>query len=85
MRQLRSSFDLIINTVSAHLPIASYLRPFGVLVNVGLPTAAYEIPPSLLVATISADEVGAAYDRGVAGDVRYRYVIDTTTIPAGQP
>ena len=31
---------------------------------------------------ISADEVDAAYDRVVAGDVRYRFVIDTATINA---
>ena len=30
--------------------------------------------------TISADQVDAAYDRVVAGDVRYRFVIDTSTI-----
>ena len=29
-----------------------------------------------------ADEVDAAYDRVVAGDVRYRFVIDTATINA---
>ncbi|MET0673789.1 MAG: NAD(P)-dependent alcohol dehydrogenase [Microbacterium pygmaeum] len=35
-----------------------------------------------IIETISADEVTAAYDRVVAGDVRYRFVIDTATIPA---
>ena len=34
------------------------------------------------VETISADEVDAAYDRVVAGDVRFRFVIDTSTINA---
>jgi uncharacterized zinc-type alcohol dehydrogenase-like protein len=29
---------------------------------------------------ISADQVDDAYDKVVAGDVRYRYVIDTSTI-----
>lgn len=32
------------------------------------------------VETIGADEVGAAYDRVVASQVRYRFVIDTATI-----
>jgi len=35
------------------------------------------------VETISADAVNQAYDRVVAGDVRYRFVIDTATISAG--
>ena len=35
-----------------------------------------------LVETITADEVDAAYDRVVKSDVRYRFVIDTSTIPA---
>lgn len=35
-----------------------------------------------MVETISADEVSAAYDKVVAGDVRYRYVIDVSTIRA---
>ena len=34
-----------------------------------------------VVETISADDVTDAYDRVVAGDVRYRFVIDTATIP----
>lgn len=34
------------------------------------------------VETIGADDVTAAYDRVVEGGVRYRYVIDTATIPA---
>lgn len=33
------------------------------------------------IETIGADEVNAAYDRVVAGDVRYRFVIDVATIP----
>ena len=32
------------------------------------------------IETISADEVDAAYDRVVAGDVRYRVVLDTATL-----
>ncbi len=34
------------------------------------------------IETISADEVNDAYERVVAGDVRYRFVIDTATISA---
>ncbi|EWT00518.1 alcohol dehydrogenase [Intrasporangium oryzae NRRL B-24470] len=119
LRGLRSSFDLIINTVSADLPMQAYiatLRPLGVMANVGLPTGRYEFSPGAVVGgsrvvagstiggipatqemldfcaehgigatveTISADEVDAAYDRVVAGDVRYRFVIDTSTIAAG--
>ena len=36
-----------------------------------------------VVETITADEVDKAYDRVVNSDVRYRFVIDTSTIPAG--
>ena len=32
------------------------------------------------VEMIRADEINAAYDRAVASDVRYRFVIDTTTL-----
>jgi uncharacterized zinc-type alcohol dehydrogenase-like protein len=35
-----------------------------------------------VVETIGADDVMAAYDRVVDGEVHYRYVIDTATIPA---
>lgn len=119
VRGLRNGFDLIINTVSADLPMKDYLRmlkPLGVMANVGMPPSAYEIPPGALVGgsrvlagsniggipgtqemldfcaehgigatieKIGSDEVGAAYDRVVAGEVRYRYVIDTATISAG--
>jgi D-arabinose 1-dehydrogenase-like Zn-dependent alcohol dehydrogenase len=113
-----STFDLIINTVSADLPMDSYmalLRPLGALVNVGLPTKPYQIAPSSVVGgsralagsaiggipqtqemldfcaehslgadieVIGADQVNEAYDRVVASDVRYRFVIDTATIKA---
>jgi len=36
----------------------------------------------MVIETISADEVNLAYDRVVSSDVRYRFVIDTATIPA---
>jgi uncharacterized zinc-type alcohol dehydrogenase-like protein len=35
-----------------------------------------------VIEKIGADDVTAAYDRVVRGDVRYRFVIDTATIPA---
>ena len=117
-RSLKGSFDIIINTVSADLPMQTYiglLRPLGVIANVGLPAGNYDFAPGAVVGgsrvvagsniggipataemldfcaehgigatieTISADEVDAAYDRVVAGDVRYRFVIDTATINA---
>jgi alcohol dehydrogenase (NADP+) len=40
-KDLRNRFDLIVNTVSANLPIDAYLgllKPLGALVSVGLPT-----------------------------------------------
>lgn len=120
LRSRRSSFDLILNTVSADLDLETYLKmlkPRGVLVNVGLPMERYAIRPSMLVGTskvvagsniggipetkemlafcaehgigatietITADEVTDAYDKVVHGDVRYRYVIDVSTIRAGR-
>ena len=118
LKGLKGSFDLIINTVSADLPMQTYiglLRPLGVIANVGLPAGNYDFAPGAVVGgsrvvagsniggiaataemlafcaehgigatieKISADEVDAAYDRVVAGDVRYRFVIDTATINA---
>ena len=121
MKGARGSFDLILNTVSADLDMETYLgllRPNGVLVNVGLPSAKYEVSPFRLIGgnkvltgsqiggiaetqemldfcaehglgatieTLDASDtttIDAAYDKVVAGDVRYRYVIDTSTIPA---
>lgn len=113
---LAGRFDLIVNTVSADLPMADYLallRPFGTMVNIGLPTGDYTFPPGAVVGrsralagsmiggiadtqemldfcaehrvgatveVIGADQVDEAYDKVVAGDVRYRYVIDVATI-----
>ncbi|HYN29820.1 MAG TPA: NAD(P)-dependent alcohol dehydrogenase [Dermatophilaceae bacterium] len=117
-RDLRSSFDLVLSTVSADLPVDRYLgllRPFGAFVDVGLPEHPQPVRFGVLcngdkvlagsniggmpgtqemldfcgrhgigatVETIAADEVDAACDRVVASDVRYRFVIDTATIPA---
>ena len=116
LKQLRGRYDLIVNTVSADLKMSTYLgllKPLGALVNVGLPTQAFEVPPFSLVGgskvlagsniggipatqemldfcaehgigasieKITAAEVDVAYDRVVAGDVRFRFVIDVSTI-----
>ncbi len=118
LKELRNRFDLIINTVSADIPVDRYLstlRLNGSLVFVGLPENAQTFRVFSLVGgrrslagsniggiretqemldfcaehgiasvieTIGADEVTEAYDRVVRGDVRYRFVIDTATIPA---
>ncbi|MGW4635182.1 NAD(P)-dependent alcohol dehydrogenase [Nocardia sp. NPDC004415] len=115
-RQLRNSFDLIINTVSADLPIDNYLRLLaldGSLVILGLPEnpmtvhgrnlAAYRrsLAGSMIggiaqtqemlnfcashgigadIELISADEIDSAYDRVIASDVQYRFVIDAASI-----
>ena len=117
-KSLRNRFDLIINTVSADIPVDRYLstlRLDGALVFVGLPenpqtfrvfslTGARraiagsniggiretqemldfcaEHGIASVIETIGADDVTDAYDRVVRGDVRYRFVIDTATIPA---
>ena len=117
-KELKGTFDLIINTVSADIKVNAFLgllRLNGTLVFVGAPENAQSFHPfSLLggrrslagsaigsiretqemldfcaehgigaeVETISADQVDDAYDRVVDSQVRYRFVIDTTTIPA---
>ncbi len=113
--QLRGSFDLIVNTVSAPLPMDKYLgllRLDGTLVNVGAPPEPLEVPAFALipmrrswagsaiggiaetqemldfcaehhlgatVEVISGEQIDEAYDRVVGSDVRYRFVIDTST------
>ncbi|WP_433682397.1 NAD(P)-dependent alcohol dehydrogenase [Nocardia sp. CA-119907] len=115
-RDLRNRFDLILNTVSADLPIDNYLRLLrldGTLVILGMPEnplsvraftiAGYRraLAGSMIggiaqtqemlnfcaehgigaeIELISADEIDGAYDRVVASDVRYRFVIDASTI-----
>jgi uncharacterized zinc-type alcohol dehydrogenase-like protein len=117
-KELRGTFDLIINTVSADVRVNSFLgllRLDGTMVFVGAPENAQSFNVfSLLggrrsiagsaigsiretqemldfcaehgigaeVESISADQVDAAYDRVVDSQVRYRFVIDTATIPA---
>jgi alcohol dehydrogenase (NADP+) len=114
-KQLRGTFDLIINTVSASLPMQRYLsllKTRGALVSVGAPPEPLEVPAFALIAggktwagsqiggiretqemldfcaehhigaeieTISADRIDEAWDRVVDSDVRYRFVIDTST------
>ncbi len=113
--KLAASFDLIVNTVSAHLPMEKYLSLLkldGTLVNVGAPAEPLEVPAFALipfrrswagsmiggiretqemldfcakhnigstVERISGDQIDEAWDRVVDSDVRYRFVIDTST------
>ncbi|WP_067840922.1 NAD(P)-dependent alcohol dehydrogenase [Nocardia lijiangensis] len=115
-RELRGRFDLILNTVSADLPVDDYLKLLaldGTLVILGLPENPLSVKPFTLtgyrrslsgsmiggiaqtqemldfcakhgvgaeIELISADELDSAYDRVVASDVRYRFVIDTATM-----
>ncbi|RCK69035.1 NAD(P)-dependent alcohol dehydrogenase [Desertihabitans brevis] len=119
-RTLRSSFDLIISTVSATLDLDAYLSLLvvdGTLVNVGLPEEPLSLRAGSLnggrkqlagsniggiaetqemldfcaehglgatVERIGGEDITAAYDRVVASDVRYRFVIDTSTFAAEQ-
>ncbi|MDT4891451.1 MAG: alcohol dehydrogenase [Pseudonocardiales bacterium] len=113
--KLAGSFDLIVNTVSATLPMDKYLsllRLDGTMVNVGAPPEPLSVPAFALIPmrrswagsmiggirqtqemldfcaahnlgaeieVISGEQIDAAYDRVVASDVRYRFVIDTAT------
>ena len=115
-KQLRSRFDLIINTVSEQLPMHSYLgmlRLDGTLVSVGLPSEPLEVRAGALmngrrswagssigglpetqemldfcaehglasqIEKIAPTQIDEAWDRVVASDVRYRFVIDISTI-----
>ncbi len=112
---LAGTFDLIINTVSATLPMDSYLsllRLNGTMVNVGAPSDPLSVHAFTLmgrrrswagssiggiaqtqemldfcaqhglgaeIEVISGDQIDEAWDRVVASDVRYRFVIDTAT------
>lgn len=113
---LRNSLDLIVNTVSANLPLDSYLGLLtvdGAFVEVGAPEHAMSVHAFSLiparrtlagsmiggiaetqemldfcaekgigaqVEVIRADQVNEAWDRVVASDVRYRFVIDVSTM-----
>ncbi len=112
---LAGTFDLIVNTVSAKLPMEKYLSLLGLdgtMVNVGAPAEPLEVPAFALIGgrrswagsmiggiretqemldfcaehglgaeieLIPASDITDAYDRVVASDVRYRFVIDAAT------
>jgi alcohol dehydrogenase (NADP+) len=114
--ELEGRFNLIINTVSAPLPIDTYLSLLaldGALVNVGAPPEPLPVQVFSLmrnrssfagssiggirqtqemldfcaehglgaeIEVISGDQIDQAYDRVVASDVRYRFVIDIATL-----
>jgi alcohol dehydrogenase (NADP+) len=116
LKPLRSSFDLIVNTVSAGINVDTYLnllRLDGALVNVGVSPEGYATSfPRLAhnrrslagsgiggiretqemldfcaehgigadIELIEASAIDEAYDRVVASDVRYRFVIDAASI-----
>ena len=113
--ELAGAFDLIINTVSATLPMGKYLSLLkldGTLVSVGAPSEPLQVPAFALIGarrswagsaiggiaqtqemldfcaeheigaeieTISGEQIDEAWERVVASDVRYRFVIDTAT------
>ncbi|WP_046214499.1 NAD(P)-dependent alcohol dehydrogenase [Paenibacillus wulumuqiensis] len=115
-QNLASTFDLIINTVSAKIDIDAYISLLaldGTIVNVGAPAeplslnvfslisqrrafagsmiggiretqemldfcAEHHIVPEIEI--ISADQIDEAYTRVLASDVRYRFVIDASTL-----
>jgi uncharacterized zinc-type alcohol dehydrogenase-like protein len=115
-RTLRGSFDLMLNTVSANLPLNDFvglLDVDGTLVELGIPEhpmevgafplalarrslsgsniggiaetqemldfcAEHNVTPEIEV--IDADYVNEAYERVLASDVRYRFVIDISTL-----
>ncbi|MER5865978.1 NAD(P)-dependent alcohol dehydrogenase [Kitasatospora sp. NPDC002040] len=113
--ELAGTFDLIVNTVSAVLPLDAYLgllRTGGTLVNVGAPADSASVNMFSLIngrkqlagsmiggiretqqmldfcaehglgseiETIGVEQINEAYERVLAGDVRYRFVIDTST------
>jgi uncharacterized zinc-type alcohol dehydrogenase-like protein len=114
--QLQSSFDLIINTVSAVIDLDAYLGLLdldGTMVNVGAPPQALPIHVFTLfgnrrsfagsgiggiretqemldfcaehgiasdIDLIPATQINEAYERVLASDVRYRFVIDVNTL-----
>jgi uncharacterized zinc-type alcohol dehydrogenase-like protein len=114
--KLAGKFDLILNTVSANLPMGAYLgllKVDGTLVELGIPEHPLEVPAFPLaggrrsisgsmiggipetqemldfcaehgvtpeIEVIEASYVNEAYERVLASDVRYRFVIDASTI-----
>ncbi|OAN43206.1 NAD(P)-dependent alcohol dehydrogenase [Microbacterium sp. H83] len=114
-RSLRSSFDVILNTVSAPVDLRSYLSLLdvgGSMVCVGAPAEPLPVNVSSLIGgrrslagsniggiaetqemldfcaehgitaeieVIPASQINEAYERVLASDVRYRFVIDGST------
>lgn len=114
-RALRRSFDLILNTVSAPIPLDAYLRLLdtnGTIVCVGAPPEPLSFPVGLAIGArrsvagssiggiaetqemldfcaehgiaaeielIDATGINDAYERVLASDVRFRFVIDAAT------
>lgn len=114
-KTLERGFDLTINTVSAPLDVAVYLKLLavdGALVYVGLPPEPMSVRAGALIGgrrslagsqiggiaetqemldfcaehgiaadieVIDAAQINEAWDRVVASDVRYRFVIDAST------
>jgi uncharacterized zinc-type alcohol dehydrogenase-like protein len=114
--KLASSFDLVINTVSAPIDVDGYLSTLavdGALVNVGAPPQPLPVNAFSLITgrrsfagsmiggiretqemldfcaahgttadieLIAADRINEAYERVLASDVRYRFVIDAATL-----
>jgi uncharacterized zinc-type alcohol dehydrogenase-like protein len=114
--ELAGQFDLILNTVSAELPIGRFLgllKTDGTLVNLGAPAAPLPVPAMALllqrrsfagsaigsiretqemldfcaehgigaeIEVISAGEINEAWARVLSSDVRYRFVIDNSTL-----
>lgn len=115
-KKLASSFDLIVNTVSAKIDMNAYLSLLavdGTLVNVGAPPEALPVQIFSLIPyrrsfagsmiggiretqemldfcgehgvvpeieVISANQIDEAWERVLASDVRYRFVIDISTM-----
>jgi uncharacterized zinc-type alcohol dehydrogenase-like protein len=113
---LDSSFDLILNTVSAVVDLDAHLRLLavdGAMVNVGAPSEPLSVGVSSLTSSrrsfggsmiggiaetqelldfcaahglgaeierIGAGQVNEAYERVLASDVRFRFVIDAATL-----
>jgi uncharacterized zinc-type alcohol dehydrogenase-like protein len=114
--QLRGTFDLILNTVSANLNLVDYLgllKLDGTLVELGMPEHPMAVPAGALISgrrsitgsliggiretqemldfcaehdvrpeieIIEPDYINEAYERVLASDVRYRFVIDTASL-----
>lgn len=114
--ELKGTFDLILNTVSANIDLAailSLLRVDGTVVELGMPEHPMSVPAGALIGgrrSISGSLIGGiaetqemldfcaehgvrpeieiieptyineAYERVIASDVRYRFVIDTAAL-----